>query len=141
MTRVLALALAIACLAPGLRAQHLVATRPIPANTILSPGDLVQREATVPGALAALEEAVGQETRVSLYPGQPVHGADVGPPALVERNQIVTLRFARGPLRIETEGRALGRAAAGERVRVMNLASRATVCGTVQGPGLVGVGR
>ena len=48
--------------------------------------------------------------------------------------------YADGPLRIATEGRALDRAAAGEAVRVMNLASRQTVTGTVAPDGSIEVG-
>jgi len=68
---------------------------------------------------------------VVLYAGRPIRPGDVGPPALIERNQIVTLHYRSGPLTIAAEARALGRAAAGEEVRVMNLASRSTVTGTV----------
>ena len=63
----------------------------------------------------------------------------VGAPALVERNQIVELIFARNGLHIVTEGRALDRAGAGERVRVMNLSSRSTLFGTVTASGTVSV--
>jgi len=70
-----------------------------------------------------------------------VHVADIGPAALVDRNEIVTLSFRKGPLVIETEGRALDRASAGAKVRVMNMTSRATVIGRVVAPGRVEVGR
>ena len=49
--------------------------------------------------------------------------------------------YASGPLRIVTEGRALDRAGAGEPVRVMNLASRQTVTGTVAADGSIEVGQ
>ena len=51
------------------------------------------------------------------------------------------LSYASGPLTIVTEGRALDRAAAGEPVRVMNLASKQTVTGTVAPDGSVEVGQ
>ena len=49
--------------------------------------------------------------------------------------------YIEGPLRIVTEGRALDRAGAGEPVRVMNLASRQTVTGTVGADGSIEVGQ
>lgn len=120
-------------------AETVVATRTLRPNTLIQPGDVVTVAATVEGALRDPAEAIGQEARVTIYAGRPVRAADLAPPALVERNQIVTLAFQSGPLSIRTEGRALGRAARGEVVRVMNLSSRTVVSGRVEAPGLVTV--
>ena len=98
---------------------------------MLAAEDLTLVEEAVPGAVGAIELAVGQEAKVALYPGRPILESQLGAPALVERNAVVRMTYADGPLRIVTEGRALDRAAAGEPVRVMNLASRQTVTGTV----------
>lgn len=125
--------------APG-GAQTLVAARTIRAQTVLGPGDLVAGPVAVPGALEDAAAVVGLEARVILHAGRPVRAADLGPPALVARNQIVTLAWRAGALSITAEGRALGRAGAGEAVRVLNLASRTTVTGIVAGDGTVVVG-
>jgi flagella basal body P-ring formation protein FlgA len=82
---------------------------------------------------------LGQEARVTLYAGRPIPLASLGPPALVERNALVTVMFTRGGLEIRAEGRALGRGAEGDGIRVMNLASRNTITATVIGPALVSV--
>jgi flagellar basal body P-ring formation protein FlgA len=119
----------------------LVAARPVRAASLIGPADVTILPGATPGTLADPAEAVGLEARVMLYPGRPIRPGDVGPPALVERNARVTLRFARGTLEIATEGRALDRAGAGETVRVMNLDSRIVVTGIVAGPGLVEVAR
>jgi flagella basal body P-ring formation protein FlgA len=66
-----------------------------------------------------------------------VRTGDVGPPTLVERNQVVPLIYLRGGLEIMTEGRSLDRAGIGDHVRVMNLASRATVSGRVTARGQI----
>ena len=79
------------------------------------------------------------EARVTLYAGRPIPLASLGPPAVVERNQLVTLIFQRGGLEIRADGRALGRGAEGDEIRIMNLGSRSTVTGTIAGPGLVSV--
>jgi len=76
---------------------------------------------------------------VTLYAGRPIPLSALAPPALVERNQIVTLVFRRGGLEIRTEGRALGRGGEGDTIRIMNLASRNTVTGWVMGDGQVHV--
>jgi flagella basal body P-ring formation protein FlgA len=93
-----------------------------------------------PGALRGPAEALGLEARVNLYPGRPIRGGDLGPPAVIGRNEIVTLHYARGALSIVTEGRALDRAAEGERLRILNLSSRSTVTAVAAGPGLAVIG-
>jgi flagellar basal body P-ring formation protein FlgA len=107
---------------------------------VLAPEDLALSPEAVPGALNRIDEAVGLETRVTLYPGRPIRVADLAAPALVLRNQTVRLIYRTSGLLITTEGRALGRAAAGERIRVLNLGSKATVTGTVMLDGSVIVG-
>jgi flagella basal body P-ring formation protein FlgA len=143
MTRATALfTLVVAVLAAGaVLAQSVQPVRAIRSQTVLMPEDLVLVDAVVPGAATAIEQAVGREARIALYPGRPILLAHLVAPALVERNGLVRLSYVRGPLRILTEGRALDRAAAGEPVRVMNLVSRQTVTGTVIADGSVEVAR
>lgn len=131
--------LALVLLGAAAEAGTLVAARTIPSQTVIGPEDVAVGTAAVPGALADPAAAIGREARVILHAGRPIRAADLGPPALVERNGLVTLAYRRGGLAILAEGRALGRAGLGEAVRVMNLASRATVSGVVAGPGLVAV--
>ena len=121
--------------------RALFAARSIPAGVVLEETDLVLDARTAPGAVTSLADAVGRETRIAIYAGAPVLAANLQAPALVERNQLVEMRFSRGGLTIRTEGRALDRGAAGERVRVMNLSSRSIVSGLVEPTGAVTVGR
>jgi flagellar basal body P-ring formation protein FlgA len=120
-------------------ADTLVATRMIRAAEILGPGDVAPGPAFVPGAASEMLQVVGLEARVAIYPGRPVRLADLGPAAVVERNEIVSLLFRRGGLTIVTEGRALARGAIGDAVVVMNLSSRQSVQGVVRHPGLIEV--
>jgi flagella basal body P-ring formation protein FlgA len=137
MTRFLLL---LALLPPPALAESLIATRTIRAQTVLEPQDMALVAALIPGALARVEEAVGQEARVTLYAGRAIRPGDLGPPALVQRNQIVTLVYRRGALGITAEGRALDRGGLGDDIRVMNLASRSTITGRVAADGSVVVG-
>jgi flagella basal body P-ring formation protein FlgA len=132
--------LLLAALAPPARAETLIAAATIRSHTVLAPEHLAVVPETVPGALADPTKAIGLETRVVLYAGRPIRAADLGPPALIDRNQIVPLIYRQNGLAIETEGRALDRAAAGEAVRVLNLASRNTVTGILDAQGRVHVG-
>lgn len=139
-TRVALIFLVLTLPAP-LEGQVLVVNRTLPAQTIVGPQDVSLQDGEVAGAHRAIDEVLGLETRVTLYPGRPVRLGDLGPAAVIERNEVVTLRYRSGALVIETDGRALDRAPVGKGVRVMNLGSRTVVTGRAVGPGVVEVGR
>ena len=142
MVRATALFLLLVCAlsAGAVFAQSVTPVRAIRSQTVLVAEDLALAEAAVPGGFASIEDAVGLEAKVALYPGRPILASQLRAPALVERNAVVRMSYASGPLRIVTEGRALDRAAAGEPVRVMNLASKQTVTGVVAADGSIEVG-
>ncbi len=117
----------------------LVAARPIRAGELIRAGDVLVEAVATPGALDDPAQALGMEARSTIYRGNPVMAHQIGPPALVERNQIVTMTYAHGALSISADGRALDRAGAGQKLRVMNLESRVTVTAIVTGPGQVEV--
>jgi len=121
-------------------ADSLVAARVIKAQSRLVAEDVMLVAADIPGALTDPAQAIGQESRVAIYPGRPVLGDNLGPAARVDRNQIVSLIYHSGGLAIRTEGRALARGAEGEIIEVMNLASRTKVTGRVGADGGVTVG-
>ncbi len=116
-------------------AEVFVPTRVIRAKEIIGPADVMQKRSDILGAL----DVVGLEARVTLYPNRPIRKGDVGAPAVVERNQEVTLIYRTGGLQIVTEGRVLARGAVGERVRVMNLGSRISITGLVREDGSIEV--
>jgi flagellar basal body P-ring formation protein FlgA len=120
--------------------ESVVATRTIRAQTVIGPEDVTLVAAALPGALTDPSQAVGLETRVAIYAGRPVRPGDLGPPTLVERNQVVSLVYLSGSLAIATEGRALARGSVGEVIRIMNIGSRATVSGRIGPDGAVYVG-
>lgn len=127
-------------LAPAALAQTLVPTRTLRAGAPITEGDVALiAAAPPPGAATDPFEALGLEARATLYAGRPIPIAALGPPALVDRNALVTLVFLRAGLEIRTDGRSLARGGAGDLVRVMNLGSRSIVTGRVAGPGLVHV--
>ncbi|OIQ74023.1 flagellar basal body P-ring biosynthesis protein FlgA [mine drainage metagenome] len=132
-----ALVLLIALLPAGAMADTVIAARMLRPNTIIGPGDLSSLGETMPGTFAKVQDVVGKETRVILYAGRPIEPADIGPPALIKRNQIVALSFQRGSLSILTEGRSLGRGGVGDEIKVMNTSSHSTVTGTVDTDGTV----
>ena len=137
MMRVAAPVLAAALVAQPLAAESIVALRTIRAGEVIGAAHVARDAAVVPGAAERTEDVVGLEARRMIYTGRPVLHADIGPPAILERNAIVPLLFRHGALTITAEGRTLSRAGIGDRVRVMNLNSRKTVHGVVSADGTV----
>ena len=121
------LALTLILLAAPAVAETVVAARTIPARTLIAPTDLAFRDGTFAGGESDPMLFVGMEARIAIYAGRPIRAADVNPPAIVDRNQIIPLIYENRGIRIATEGRSLARAGPGEIIRVMNLSSRATV--------------
>lgn len=131
----------VASVLPALAlADSLVATRTIPARSVISAQDLAMVPAEIAGALTAPDAAVGQEAKVTLFAGRAVRAADLTPPALVQRNQVVTVVYQVAGLTIRTDGRALERGGAGAVIKVMNLSSHLTVQGAIIPDGTVRVG-
>ena len=124
--------------APAL-ADSIIAARTIRAKAVVAAADLAVSPDSVPGAIETLDDAVGLEARATIFAGRPLTAGDLTQPAVVERNGLVEMVYDQGGLTILAEGRALNRGAPGDRIRVMNLASRMTVTGTVAGPGRVSV--
>jgi len=120
-------------------ADVVVSTRTIRAKQIIGPQDVMLKAIDASGAITDLADLIGQEARVALYPGRPISASDIGPPAIVKRNEAVKLIFDHGALSISTEGRALGRGAAGEVIQVMNLSSRTIVTGRIRSDGQIEV--
>ncbi|MCC1481566.1 flagellar basal body P-ring formation chaperone FlgA [Roseibaca sp. Y0-43] len=122
-------------------ADGLVATRMIRPTEVLQPADVALHSgAGAPGVATDPAQVVGLEARVAIYPGRPVRLADLAPAAVVERNEAVVMIYRQGGLTIMSEGRALGRAALGESVTVMNGSSRQSVQARVISFGQVEVG-
>lgn len=121
-------------------AESVVATHTIRPREILTEADLTLAAIDIPDSLTQIETAVGQEARVSIYAGRPIRVGDIGPSAIIERNQIISLSYTAGSLAILTEGRALTRGGIGEMIEVMNLTSRSKVTGLILRSGLVRVG-
>lgn len=126
-------------LASQAQADAVVALRTIRAKEVITADAVTIDPSQSAGEVSTLDEVVGQEARIALYPGRPIRVSDVQPPAIVDRNDHVTLVFTTGLLSITAEGRALGRGAAGEVIRAMNLSSRTTVSGQIRSDGKIEV--
>lgn len=120
-------------------AQTVVAAHAIRARSIIMPEDLAVLDQYTIGGIVDAADIIGQEARVNLYAGRVIRVSEIGPPAILKRNQLVIMVYHIGLLSISAEGRVLDRAGVGELVRVMNLDSRLTVTGRVLFDGTVEV--
>jgi flagellar basal body P-ring formation protein FlgA len=114
-------------------------SHPIRARSVIASEDVVEIKSDVPGSVQYIDDLVGQEAKVTLFPGQVILLTDIIDRAQIERNAVVTLVYSSGVLSINTEGRALQRGVIGESIRVMNVESKVTVVGTVISDGIVEV--
>lgn len=126
--------------APYAMADIVIANRNLPARSVVLESDVDAISGDIVGHASSIAQVLGQELTVAVYAGRPFPLSQLAAPAIIERNQIVALVFARGGVNIETEARALDRGGVGARIRAMNLASRNTVFGTISEDGRIHVG-
>ena len=129
--------LLLICAASTAQADTLIAARTIRSHEILTEADVVLIEQEAEGPITNISAVVGMEARIVLYAGRPINPSDIGPAAVIERNQIVSLLYRSSGLLISTSGRALDRAGPGDDLRVMNLSSRTTLVGEAMPDGSV----
>ena len=121
----------------------MVAARRLAIGDIIGPGDVrlqrLRADRVRAGTAERPDQVVGLQLHRPLAAEAPVFTADLGPPAIVERNALVTMVLEAPGLSLSAQGRALEAAPRGGLVPVMNLASRTVVEGEVVGPGRVRV--
>ena len=127
----------LALISEGASAQALIASRHIPARAIITTDDIAPHDPHVAIDLYDMSEIIGKEARVSIYKGREITKNDVIAPAMIERNQPIEIVFRLHQLSIQVTGRSLQRGALGERIRVMNSASKKTVQGVIGADGRV----
>ncbi|MEM9573413.1 MAG: flagellar basal body P-ring formation chaperone FlgA [Pseudomonadota bacterium] len=129
----------IICLSLGLSVSSPVS---LTANDVMRRGEIITVDNTSPADDVWQQEhnqLLGREVSRTVYAGQPIQPKDTRAPRLVKRNQLVTLKYLKGPLEISLTGRALGEAGENEAVTVLNLESRQVVEGIVQAGGWIWV--
>jgi flagellar basal body P-ring formation protein FlgA len=81
----------------------------------------------------------GLAARHQLRPGQPLHDADLMKPALVQRNDVVTIFYEAPGINLTLRGQAQDAGAFGDTINVMNTQSKRVVQAVVVAPGRVAV--
>ena len=123
--------------AQTLAAETIVPIRTLAPGRVISASDLTVSKDPVEGAISKLSLVAGKEARIALYANRPIFEDDLSEPAIIERNQIVTLVFQQNAIEISTQGRALARAGIGEKIKVMNNTSKTIVMGQVRSDGSI----
>ena len=112
--------------------------RLIQEGSVIGTGDVTTERVPDQGSSATLiateSEAVGEVATHTLVPGRPVRREDLRQPSLVRRGSIITIRLSANGLELAEEGQAVDTGGAGDRVRIMNVTSRAVIVGVVDGP-------
>ncbi|MGV2975867.1 flagellar basal body P-ring formation chaperone FlgA [Roseibium alexandrii] len=121
-----------------------VARQTIPAGSEIGHRDLVERKfpsrtATQFAVASHRSQLVGQVTRRTLLPGQPIPINSVEQPLLVKRGEPARLVFQEQGLVIVMQVEALQNGGAGSFVRVRNVDSGLVVSGRVQQDGTIRV--
>jgi flagella basal body P-ring formation protein FlgA len=145
--KLVAFCLAMLTAAPSAFAASIelpVARQTIPAGSEIGHRDLVERKfpsrtATQFAVASHRSQLVGQVTRRTLLPGQPIPINSVEKPLLVKRGEPARLVFQEQGLVIIMQVEALQNGGAGSFVRVRNVDSGLVVSGRVQQDGTIRV--
>jgi len=84
-----------------------------------------------------VQQLLGKELKRALPAGSPLRHNQVRAPQLVQRGQVVTLLAGKSGVEVRMQGKAMGNAAAGDRLLVSNLSSGRRVEGVVNKDGTV----
>jgi flagella basal body P-ring formation protein FlgA len=80
------------------------------------------------------QDLIGMVTRRTLDPQKPILKADLVPPVLIHRNEIVTVTYKNGAMSLTTKAKALANGVKGEVVQLENPSSKKLIEATVTGP-------
>jgi flagellar basal body P-ring formation protein FlgA len=114
---------------------------PVEHGEVLKVSDLVavKRPKSDGTLITNLHAAAGMAARHQLLPGQPLHDADLMKPAIVARNDTVTIVYEAPGLTLTLRGQAQESGALGDTVTVQNVQTKRMVQGVVTAPGRVTV--
>jgi flagellar basal body P-ring formation protein FlgA len=113
----------------------------IERGAVLKASDLiVQRRPKSEGsAISNIHAAAGLAARHELRPGQTLRDADLMKPAIIQRNDTVTIVYQAPGFTLTLRGQAQDAGALGDTISVLNAESKRVVQGVVSAPGRVTV--
>lgn len=125
---------------PAMRTILVPATA-LPKGAILTMADLsatqVPANRVFESTAVGEADVLGKQTLRALPAGQPISALHLRTPPTISRGALVPFIFARGAVQLRGEGQALEDGIAGQSIRLLNTATRATLNGMVQTNGTV----
>lgn len=122
-------------------APHLAAN--LAAGTVLTAADIVMKPVSAKYAdangFAEPGQLIGMQLNRQSREGMQLKPADVSAPALIARNDLVTIYFRKGPMTLTVKGQAITSAATGGAVQVLNLMSKRVITARAIAAGAVEV--
>ncbi len=120
---------------------HLVGS--MAGNSIIRPKDVEMRQVPVrtadTGSFSSLDQVIGMQLKRPTRAGKMLQPGDITEPVLIARNDNVTIVYRVGPMTLTVKGQALGDAALGDPVQVLNLMSSKVLSAVATDRGLVTV--
>lgn len=115
-----------------------VLANPMSANSIVSKADIVDtqipKKTVRAGMILRADDLVGMTLKRTVKADQPLSTADVTPPLMVKRNEIITVIYRNGPIVLSAKARALSNAVRGDTVMLINVNSKKQFEATITGP-------
>lgn len=116
-------------------------TKTLAAGTVLGKDDFemapVALKTASAGGYAELDQLIGKQLVRQSRAGIMLKPSDVDEPTVVTRNALVTVQLAAGAMTLTVKGQALGSAAAGEPVDVLNTVTKKVLHGIARADGTV----
>jgi flagella basal body P-ring formation protein FlgA len=125
----------------SVQAPHLAAN--LAAGTVLSAADIEMRPEPLTNGNTTgfpnMNQLVGMQLNRQSHEGMLLKAADVSAPALIARNDLVTIYFRKGPMTLTVKGQAITSASKGAPVQVLNLMSKRVITAKAIAAGAVEV--
>lgn len=120
-----------------------VLNRPIDRRGIIHAADVtmtrIEKRRVAGSAVIDADELIDMSARRPLRAGEVIATADIEPPRIILRGDVVTLQYSKPGLTLSARGRALGDGAKGDLISVLNEQSKRTIQGVVSAAGTVEV--
>lgn len=125
-------------------AEVAVLTRPLARGELLSADTLQMQRYNLNdlhgGYFLAAEQVLGQTLKYPMSAGTVLIPGSLQPAIKVRRGDIVKILAKKGPIYVKMQGKALADGAEGQRIRVLNHASKRIIEGTISYDGNIEVG-
>jgi flagella basal body P-ring formation protein FlgA len=141
-SRLLVVACALFCFSTFVQAQE---ASYVTSKVVIYPGEVIRKENLIEAKLAkevremasypGIDDLVGKIAVVSIRPNEPIRGNMVRAPAVFVVGAVVMLRYKQNGISITASGMALQNGFVGQRARIRNQESGATIVGVVMQDG------